>query len=235
MICRMSSARISPSPATGTTVRRKAIVRLAVQLAKKTQRLVRQRTWGKPDSGGNDELSSGGSGTPKIGAASNVRGTPSPANLLHRRVGPSRNTVWHRANLFGVTCAELISGRLPENAGGSRTVVGSPATEWALAGDRRVCGGREFLGNSNGGQYADDPRSVFRDTRGFSPRIGSLPATRNFVACPFEISLLRPASSVRPDEVRLAVGSRNDELGRANVDGADRTGARKEAGTGPRQ
>ena len=39
------------------------------------------------------------------------------------------------------------------------------------------------------------------------------------MACPFEISALRPAGSVRPHEVRLAVGSRHGELGGADVDG----------------
>ena len=38
-------------------------------------------------------------------------------------------------------------------------------------------------------------------------------AAGGFVACPFETSALRPASSVRSQKVRLAVGGRHGELG----------------------
>jgi hypothetical protein len=55
------------------------------------------------------------------------------------------------------------------------------------------------------------------------------------VACPSEISALRPASSVRSNEVRLAVGPRHSELGGADIDGAHHSRTRKETGTDPRQ
>ena len=64
---------------------------------------------------------------------------------------------------------------------------------------------------------------------------GSLPAAGGFMAGPFEVPALRPASSVRSDEVRLGVGSRHRELGGADIDGPDYAGTRKETGTDPRQ
>ena len=51
----------------------------------------------------------------------------------------------------------------------------------------------------------------------------------------FEVPALRPASSVRSDEVRLGVGSRHRELGGADIDGPDYAGTGKETGTDPRQ
>src|ERR1700688_2156706 len=60
---------------------------------------------------------------------------------------------------------------------------------------------------------ADDFWGCSSDILCFARHSAWLPATRGFVACPFEISALRPASSVRPYEVRLAVSPRHGEAG----------------------
>ena len=55
------------------------------------------------------------------------------------------------------------------------------------------------------------------------------------MARPFEVPALRPASSVRSDEVWLGVGSRHRELGGADIDGPDCAGTGKETEIDPRQ
>ena len=51
----------------------------------------------------------------------------------------------------------------------------------------------------------------------------------------FEIPISRPARSVRPAEVRLALGPRHGELGRADGDGSHCTGTGQETRAGPWQ
>src|ERR1035441_4306429 len=133
---------------------------------------------------------------------------------------PLRCAVRDRTDLVGATGPVLVSVRLDGDERGTGAIARVPTAEWALAGGRRWGGGREFLGDRVGGQYAHDSGGHSRDIPCFARRSGSLPATGGFVACPSEISALRPASSVRSNEVRLAVGPQHGELGGADVDGA---------------
>src|ERR1039458_10151595 len=109
---------------------------------------------------------------------------------------PLRRAVRDRADCVGATGPPLVPVRLDGGERGTGAIARVPAAEWALAGGRRWGGGREFLGDRVGGQYAHDSGGHSGDIQCLARRPGSLPATGGFMACPFEISPLRPASSV---------------------------------------
>ena len=106
------------------------------------------------------------------------------------------HAVCERADFVGATCPVLAAVRIEGDAGRSGAVDDTPNTEWALVGGRRRTGGREFLGDSNGGQRADDFGGRSRDARSFAQRIASFPAAGGFMPCPLEVSILRSAGSV---------------------------------------
>src|SRR5262245_5215697 len=111
-------------------------------------------------------------------------------------MGPLQRAVRDRADCLGTTCSVLVSMRLRCAERGIRTIARVPAVQRALAGGRAGTRRRELLGGCDGGQYADDLGGPSGKVRVFAWRPGPLPATGGFLACPFEVSPLRPAGAV---------------------------------------
>ena len=68
---------------------------------------------------------------------------------------------------------------------------------WPAVGNGTA--GVQFLGNRHGSQHADDFGRCSRDVRRVARQVGLLPAVGGFMAGPFEVPALRPASSVRSE------------------------------------
>ena len=81
---------------------------------------------------------------------------------------PLRRAVRDRTDFAGATGPLLVSVRPDGDARGAGAIARVPTTQWALAGRRRWGGGREFLGDRVGGQYAHDAGGLSGDLQCFA-------------------------------------------------------------------
>ena len=134
----------------------------------------------------------------------------------------------HRWHLLSLCTLSPIAARCDEKGSADRCLRNR--REWNLvAGNERRL---QFLGDLRARGPTLSAMSVQAPAIFAAPlKLLSVPAAGGFVARPAEVSILGSAGSVRPNEVRLALGSQHRELGVADVHGADRFGACKETGT----